>query len=158
NPSAQASAESPPAPAPSAPAPSASAPRPASAPKPAATSKPTPTPLPTPAAAPAAAPAPASTAQKQLVDQAQRSALEAPAAVDKAKEAADAARTMAGEARIVEARAARSGLENATRLTSDDGASYVGQASAGQRQGLGVAESKDGDRQAGEWKDNMLSG
>jgi hypothetical protein len=97
-------------------------------------------------------------AQKALVDQAQHAATEARAVYDKAKEAADAARTMAGEARIAAARAARSGLENATRLTSDDGASYVGQASDGQRQGLGVAESKDGDRQAGEWKANVLSG
>ena len=47
---------------------------------------------------------------------------------------------MAGEARIVAARAARPGLENAERITADDGASYVGQVADGKRQGLGVAE------------------
>jgi hypothetical protein len=121
----------------------------------------TPTPLPTPAATPAPTPSltPAAMAQKALVDQAQRAAIDARAVFDKAKEAAAAARTMAGEARIAAARAARSGLENATRITTDDGASYVGQASNdGKRQGLGVAEAKDGDRQAGEWKDNVLNG
>jgi serine/threonine protein kinase len=120
----------------------------------------TPTPIPAPAATPAPTPSltPSAMAQKALVDQAQRAAIEARAVFDKAKEAADAARTLAGEARIAAARAARSGLENATRLSSDDGASYVGQASDGKRQGLGVAEAKDGDRQAGEWKDNVLNG
>ena len=148
-----------PTPSPSAPQAAAPAPKP-----PAAKPAPTPTPVvtPTPAATPAPLPTPsltpASTAQKALVDQAQRAATEARTVYDKAKEAADAARTMAGEARIAAARAARSGLENATRLTTDDGASYVGQVNDGQRQGLGVAEAKDGDRQAGEWKDNVLSG
>ena len=73
---------------------------------------------------------------------------------EKAKEASGAARTMAGEARIAAARAARPGLENAERITADDGASYVGQVADGKRQGLGVLEFKDGDRQAGEWKNN----
>ena len=54
--------------------------------------------------------------------------------------------------------AARPGLENVQRLTTDDGATYVGQAVDGKRQGLGVAELKDGDRQAGEWQDNVLNG
>jgi serine/threonine protein kinase len=128
------------------------------APPPQANAAPTPPPTPAPAVTPSPSPTPSAMAQKALVDQAQRAAIEARAVFDKAKEAADAARTMAGEARITAARAARSGLENATRLTSDDGASYVGQASDGKRQGLGVAEAKDGDRQAGEWKDNVLNG
>jgi hypothetical protein len=147
-------------PAPPAPPPQANA-APTPPPTPAPTATPTPTPLPAPAATPASTPSltPAAVAQKALIDQAQRAALEARAVFDKAKEAADAARTMAGEARIAAARAARSGLENATRITTDDGASYVGQASNdGKRQGLGVAEAKDGDRQAGEWKDNVLNG
>ena len=71
---------------------------------------------------------------------------------DKAKEAADAARTMAGEARIAAARAARPASRMPSGITYDDGASYVGQVADGKRQGLGVADAKDGDRQAGEWK------
>ncbi|HTE37431.1 MAG TPA: protein kinase [Reyranella sp.] len=110
------------------------------------------TPVPTPSA-PAVSPA-----QKQLEDQAQRAGASARAVFEKAKEASDAARTMAGEARIAAARAAQSGLENAERITADDGASYVGQVADGKRQGLGVLEFKDGDRQAGEWKNNILDG
>lgn len=110
---------------------------------------PAPTPIQTPTA-------PAS--NKALLDQAQRAATEARAVFDRAKEAADAARTMAGEARIAAARAARSGLENVERATSDDGASYVGQLLDGKRHGLGVLETKDGDRQAGDWRDGMLNG
>jgi hypothetical protein len=143
------------APAPANPPPQANAAPALPSPQPAAT--PTPTPLPTPAAAPTPSSSPTA-AQKALADQAQRAAIDARAVFDKAKEAADAARTMAGEARIMDARAARSGLENATRLTADDGTSYVGQVSDGKRQGLGVADSKDGDRQAGEWKDNVMNG
>ena len=44
--------------------------------------------------------------------------------------------------------------ENAERITADDGASYVGQVADGKRQGLGVLEFKDGERQAGEWKND----
>lgn len=98
-----------------------------------------------------------SQAQKQLEDQAKRAGVEARAVFERAKEAADAARTMAGEARIAAARAARPGLENAERIT-EDGWSYVGQASESKRQGLGVLDLKDGGRQSGEWKDNVLSG
>jgi serine/threonine protein kinase len=121
---------------------------------------PAPTPIQPPSAAPTSTPsAPAvSPAQKQLEDQAQRAGASARAVFEKAKEASDAARTMAGEARIAAARAARSGLENAERITADDGASYVGQAVDGKRQGLGVLEFMDGDRQAGEWKNNILNG
>ncbi|WP_428669216.1 protein kinase domain-containing protein [Reyranella sp.] len=123
-------------------------------------SMPAPTPIQPPSATPAPTPpAPVvSPAQKQLEDQAQRAGTSARAVFEKAKEASNAARTMAGEARIAAARAARAGLENAERITGDDGASYVGQAVDGKRQGLGVLEFKDGDRQAGEWKDNILNG
>ena len=115
------------------------------------------------AATPAPAPAPstdASTqaAQKELIEQAERAAAEARGVFERAQEAASAARTMAGEARIAAARASRPGLENSQRLTSDDGATYIGQVADGKRQGLGVAELKDGDRQAGEWKDDLLNG
>jgi hypothetical protein len=121
-------------------------------------------PAPTPIQPPSATSVPTpsapvvSPALKQLEDQAQRAGASARAVFEKAKEASNAARTMAGEARIAAARAARSGLENAERITSDDGASYVGQVADGKRQGLGVLEFKDGDRQAGEWKNNILNG
>jgi len=123
-------------------------------------SMPAPTPIQPPSSTPAPTPAaPAvSPSQKQLEEQAQHAGASARAIFDKAKEAADAARTMAGEARIAAARAARSGLENAERVTADDGASYVGQVTDGKRQGLGVLDFKDGDRQSGEWKNNILDG
>ena len=110
----------------------------------------------TPAEVPAVSPA--EVAQKELIEQAERAAAEARDVFERAKEAASAARTMAGEARIAAARAARPGLENSQRITSDDGASYVGQAADGKRQGFGMADLKDGDRQAGEWKDDLLNG
>jgi serine/threonine protein kinase len=127
-------------------------------------SMPAPTPIQPPSATPTPTPTPSppapvvSPAQKQLEEQAQRAGASARAVFEKAKETSGAARTMAGEARIAAARAARSGLENAERITSDDGASYVGQVADGKRQGLGVLEFKDGDRQAGEWKNNILDG
>jgi serine/threonine protein kinase len=132
--------------------------------EPAEASTPQSSPAPTPIQPPSATPAPTpsapvtSPAQKQLEEQAQRAGTNARAVFEKAKEVSGAARTMAGEARIAAARAAQSGLENAERITADDGASYVGQAVDGKRQGLGVLEFKDGDRQAGEWKDNILNG
>ena len=105
------------------------------------------------------APPVAASSQKILIDQAQRAAAEARALFEQAKEAADAGRTMAGEARIVAARAARPGLENAEKISADDGTVYVGQMNDDkQRQGLGVADFKDGARQAGEWKENSLNG
>ncbi len=103
-------------------------------------------------------PSPDSVAQKALVAAAEHAAAEARAVFDKAKDASDAARTMAGEARIAAARAARPGLENAERLSYANGASYVGQTASGQRQGFGVADLENGERQAGEWKEDKLSG
>ena len=108
---------------------------------------------------PAPAPAPARTHAKQaLIDQAARAAAAAHAVLERADEAARAARAMAGEARIVAARAARPDLENAERLSYDDGASYVGQVADGKRQGLGVVELSNGERQAGDWQDDRLNG
>ncbi|HSI00192.1 MAG TPA: protein kinase [Reyranella sp.] len=149
---------SPPQAAPSTPPAQASA-TPPSTPTPSPTSTPAPTPLQPPSATPAPLPAPAITpAQKQLEDRAQRAGAEARAVFERAKEAADAGRTMAGEARIAAARAARPALENAERITGDDGSSYVGQVAESKRQGLGVLDLKDGDRQSGEWNDNVLNG
>ncbi len=131
-----------------------------------ASSAPTPTPVqpaspsraPVPQTSTPAAPAPARDSNKALIDQAQRAAEEARTVAEKANDAAATARTMAGEARITAARAAQASLENAQRVTSDDGANYVGQLADGKRQGLGVAETKDGDRRAGEWQDDKMSG
>jgi len=92
-----------------------------------------------------------------LIDQAARAVLPARAVLERADEAARAARAMAGEARIVAARAARPDLQNAERLTND-GVSYVGQVSDGKRQGLGVAELGSGERQAGDFQDGRLNG
>ena len=101
---------------------------------------------------------PCSPAQKALEDQAQRAGAEARAVFEKAKEAVGRRAHHGG--RGAHRRGARraSGLENAERVTGDDGATYVGQVADGKRQGLGVLEFKDGDRQAGEWKDNILNG
>lgn len=117
-------------------------------------------PVASPSAPPAAVPpaVPDQSAQKTLIDQAQRAATEARALLDRADEASKAARAMAGEARIVAARAARPDLENAERVSYDGGASYVGQAVAGKRQGLGVAELANGERQAGDWDADRLDG
>jgi hypothetical protein len=77
---------------------------------------------------------------------------------ERAEEAARAARAMAGEARIVAARAARPDLENSERLTYGGGASYIGQVTDGKRQGLGVAELGNGERQAGDWSADLMNG
>ncbi|WP_425068966.1 protein kinase domain-containing protein [Reyranella sp.] len=124
----------------------------------------TPTPVPPAATTPAQAPpkppvtAPGTSPQKALADQAARAATEARAVFDRAEEAARAARAMAGEARIVAARAARPDLENSERLTYGSGASYVGQVVDGKRQGLGVAELGNGERQAGDWSADLMNG
>lgn len=112
----------------------------------------------TPAAGKPPAAAPDTSAQKALTDQAQRAATEARATFERAGEAARAARAMAGEARIVAARAARPDLENGERLTYDGGASYIGQVVDGKRQGLGVAELGNGERQAGDWSADLMNG
>ena len=122
----------------------------------------TPSKAPVPQTATLATPTPAASEpaqpDKDLLTQPQRAADEARAVFDKAKDAAAAARTMAGEARITAARAAQASLENAQRLTLDDGGNYIGQLADGKRQGLGVLESKDGDRRAGDWQDDLLNG
>ena len=138
-----------PAPSPT-PQPSQSAPTPSSP----APTPPQPAPAPTPR--PAATPAP-DPSRQALIDQAARAAVPAQTALERADEASRAARAMAGEARIVAARAARPDLQNAERLNSDN-MSYVGQVSEGKRQGLGVAELGNGERQAGDFQDGRLNG
>ena len=110
----------------------------------------------TPAPPPVSTPDPS--AQKALIEQARRAAIEARAMFDIADEASRGARSMAGEARIVAARAARPNLESAERLSYDGGASYIGQVVDGKRQGLGVAELGNGERQAGDWDADRLNG
>jgi len=113
----------------------------------------------TPATRPQATPpAPDTSARKAIVDQAQRAAADARAALARAEEAAGTARAAAGEARIVAARASRPDLEHAERLSYDPGASYIGQVADGKRQGLGVAILANGERQAGEWQADQLNG
>src|SRR4029453_18338005 len=115
--------------------------------------QPTPTP---PVTRPVPTPAPAPDTSKQaLIDQASRATVPARAVLERADEATRAARAMAGEARIVAGRAARPDLQNAERLTND-GVSYVGQVSDSKRQGLGVAELNNGERQAGDFQDDRL--
>jgi len=111
------------------------------------------------AAQPAAPPAPQPPrATASLVDQSERAALSARAVLEKAEEAARAARAMAGEARIVAARAGSPDLADASRLSYEGGANYVGQVADGKRQGLGVAEFANGERQAGDWSADRLNG
>ncbi len=97
-------------------------------------------------------------ANAALVDQAERAALSARAALEKAEEAARAARALAGEARIVAARAGSPDLANSDRLSYGGGARYIGQVADGKRQGLGVAELANGERQAGDWSADRLNG
>ena len=78
--------------------------------------------------------------------------------LERADEAAKTARAMAGEARIVAARAASPDLARAERLSYEGGARYVGQVAEGKRQGLGVAELANGERQAGNWQDDRMNG
>jgi hypothetical protein len=93
-----------------------------------------------------------------LIEKARQAAIAARAVYEKADETARAAISMAGEARIVAARAARPDLEHAETRNYDGGASYVGQVVDGKRQGLGVAELSDGEKQAGDWQADRLNG
>ena len=109
-------------------------------------------------AASAPSPSPDAVAQKAMLAEVQRAAVDARAVLERADEASRAALSMAGEARIVAARAARPDLEKGERLTYDGGAAYIGQVEAGKRQGLGVADLANGERQAGEWQADQLNG
>ncbi len=124
------------------------------APSPTTASTPRP-PLATPAPTPTSTPKPAP--RSELVEAATQAAAAARALQERAEEASGAARAMAGEARIVAARAARPDLSNAERL-STDGVAYVGQVLDGKRHGLGVAELANGERQAGDFNDDRLNG
>jgi serine/threonine protein kinase len=111
-----------------------------------------------PAAQPQAPPPAAPDTSKAIIERAQRAAAEARLVLERADEASRTARSMAGEARIVAARAARPDLERAERLSYDPGASYIGQVADGKRQGLGVADLANGERQAGVWQADQLNG
>lgn len=154
---------------PAAPSPSSSSSSPSSmsppAPPPAnPAAPPQPTPLQPPPNATASPPKSApqadeqTLAQKALIGEAENAAAKARAAAAKAKDAAAAAHAMAGEARIAAARASSPGLENSQTIPYPNGASYVGQAVGGQRQGLGFADLDTGEHQAGEWKDDRMNG
>jgi serine/threonine protein kinase len=121
---------------------------------PAPAPSPTPTPAPTPPVATPASPP----VVPALLENARRAAKEARAKLELAEQAATEARAMAGEARIVAARAAAPSLQDAQRVPYDDGASYIGQIADGKRQGLGVAEFQSGERQAGEWVADRMQG
>ncbi|HEY4165311.1 MAG TPA: protein kinase [Reyranella sp.] len=159
-PSSTSPAPSPPEPTTSAPTTPESPPPTTPSPTPASTRPPTQTPtaLPPPSTTPTPAAPTVTSTQKALEDPARQAGAKAREILDKAKEAATAARAMANEARISAARAALPGLENAERVTGDDGSSYVGQLVDGKRSGLGVLVYQDNDKQAGEWKDNVLNG
>src|SRR5262249_31264911 len=137
-------------------------PSPSPSPVPAPQARPSPAPqapAPQPAAPqPPAPPKPDVAAQQALVEQARRAAVEARRTFERADEASRAAKSMAGEARIVAARAERPDLENAERRTYDGGTTYIGQVVDGKRQGLGVAELANGERQAGNWEADRLNG
>ena len=115
-------------------------------------------PVPSPKPAPAPNPRNDTASQQSLIEKARQAAVEARAVYERADEAAHAAVSMAGEARIVAARAARPDLERAEQRTYDGGANYVGQMVDGKRQGLGVAELADGEKQAGDWQADRLNG
>ncbi|MBV8189897.1 MAG: protein kinase [Alphaproteobacteria bacterium] len=125
---------------------------------PAATPAPAPSTTPSTAPAPSTAPRADNASQRALIEKARQAALEARAVYEKADEAARTAISMAGEARIVAARAARPDLERADSRTYEGGASYIGQVVDGKRQGLGVAELADGEKQAGDWQADRLNG
>jgi serine/threonine protein kinase len=115
-------------------------------------------PRPAPPPQPATPPKPDPALQQALIEQAHRAAVEARQVFERADETSRAAKSMAGEARIVAARAARPDLENAERRTYDGGATFIGQLVDGKRQGLGVAELANGERQAGDWDGDRLNG
>jgi serine/threonine protein kinase len=96
--------------------------------------------------------------QQALIERARQAAVDARAAYERADEAAHTAVSMAGEAKIVAARAGNPSLERAEQRSYDGGASYVGQMVDGKRQGLGVAILADGEKQAGDWQGDRLNG
>jgi serine/threonine protein kinase len=136
----------------------ASAPSPTTPPPTTPPSTTPPTALPPPSTTPTPVQPAATPSQKAFEEPARQAGAKARAILDKAKEAATTARANAAEARIAATRAEQPDVENAQRVTGDDGSSYVGQLVDGKRSGLGVLVYKDGDTQAGEWKDNVLNG
>ncbi|MCW5744886.1 MAG: protein kinase [Alphaproteobacteria bacterium] len=107
---------------------------------------------------PAPVPAAVKAARDKLLDATRQAAEQARAVAAQAAQAQERALERAGAARIRAAEAGKPDLPGAERLTFDDGASYVGQLSDGHRNGLGVAELRGGERQAGDWKGDRLDG
>ncbi len=99
----------------------------------------------------------AATREKTL-EASRQVAVRAQAAAEQAERARQRAMERAGEARIRAAEAGKPDLPGAERVSFDDGSSYLGQLAGGQRGGLGVAELRAGERQAGEWKQDHLEG
>jgi serine/threonine protein kinase len=93
---------------------------------------------------------PTPTAQLPAVPPAAQPQAPPPAAPDTSKAIIERGQRAAAEARLV--------LERAERLSYDPGASYIGQVADGKRQGLGVADLANGERQAGVWQADQLNG
>ncbi len=111
---------------------------------------------PTPSSA--QAPGASKAGRDKTLDIARQAASQAKSMADLAEKAHRRAMERAGDARIRAAEAAKSDLPGAERLTFDDGAAYIGQRADGRRDGLGVAELRNGERQSGEWKGDRLEG
>ncbi|TXL74435.1 hypothetical protein FHP25_16855 [Vineibacter terrae] len=111
---------------------------------------------PPPAAAPVSATAKAG--RDRVMETTLQAATQAKAAADLAAQAQRRAQARAGDARIRAAEAGKPDLAAVEHLTFDDGSSYAGQLADGRRGGLGVAELRGGEHQAGDWKADRLDG
>jgi serine/threonine protein kinase len=107
---------------------------------------------------PSAPPAAAKANRDKTIEASRQVSVRAQAAATQAERAQQRALERAGEARIRAAEAGKPDLPGAERVSFDDGSSYQGQLAGGQRGGLGVAELRAGERQAGEWKEDHLEG
>ncbi|HKU96913.1 MAG TPA: protein kinase [Vineibacter sp.] len=104
------------------------------------------------------APAGNKAGRDKALDVARQAATQAKTMAELAEKAHRRALERAGDARIRAAEAAKADLPGAERLTFDDGSSYAGQRVDGRRDGLGVAELRNGERQSGDWKGDRLEG
>jgi len=104
------------------------------------------------------APAASKAGRDKTLDIARQAATQAKTMAELAEKAHRRGMERAGDARIRAAEAAKADLAGAERLTFDDGSSYAGQRADGRRDGLGVAELRNGERQSGEWKGDRLEG
>ncbi|MBV9832753.1 MAG: protein kinase [Alphaproteobacteria bacterium] len=102
--------------------------------------------------------APKGVTRQSTIDLASSTATRANAAAERANIAGQRARERAGEARIRAAEAGKSDLPGAERVDFPDKSKYVGTVRDNRREGLGVVEMANGERQAGEWKVDRLDG